>query len=106
MSLDISLSTKCCGVKVHSQNITHNLNKMAEAAGIYNALWHPAQGMTAAELEKAIKPAMLVMYDSPDRFKLFDAANGWGTYDDFMPWLEELLNACADHPNAIVSSDI
>jgi hypothetical protein len=100
------LSTKCCGIELHSQNITHNLNKMAQDAGIYDALWHPGEGMTAAKWAKIIKPAMIVMHESPDRFKAFDASNGWGTYGDFMPWLEQLLTACNKNPDSVVSASI
>ena len=106
MSLDITISTKCCGAQLHWQNITHNLRTMAEQAGIGNALWSPGEGMTASELGKILEPAMVVMYEYPDRFKAFDAANGWGTYDDFMPWLEKLLTACNEHPNAVVTASV
>ena len=29
------------GREIYSRNITHNLNDMAEAAGLYEALWRP-----------------------------------------------------------------
>jgi len=38
MGLDISLMTS-----VYSANITHNLNEMAGAAGIYKYLWRPEE---------------------------------------------------------------
>lgn len=28
------------------------------------------------------------------------AANGWGTYDDFVQWLKKYLEACREHPEA------
>ena len=47
MSLDFRLSVD--GDEVYSRNITHNLNKMAEAAGIYTVLWRPDEnGITKA----------------------------------------------------------
>ena len=44
MSLDVCLKTDVCpfckvGDYVYQANITHNLGKMAEEAGIYKALW-------------------------------------------------------------------
>jgi len=36
----------------------------------------------------------------PKRFKEFDAKNGWGTYDDFLPWLQKYLEACEAYPDA------
>ena len=48
MSLDIWLEIEVDAggkephkVELFSSNITHNLSKMAEEAGIYTALWHP-----------------------------------------------------------------
>jgi len=43
MSLDFSLNSKQGGeeVEVLDKNITHNLNTMADKAGIYNCLWRP-----------------------------------------------------------------
>jgi hypothetical protein len=35
-------------------------------------------------------------------FKMHDAPNGWGTYEQFLPWLEEYLRACEENPDAIV----
>lgn len=30
----------------------------------------------------------------------YDSQNGWGTYDQFLPWLEQLLNACRENSDA------
>lgn len=51
MSLDITLRA-VRPVDVFSSNITHNLNAMAEAAGIYRQIWRPEEiGIkTAVEL--------------------------------------------------------
>jgi len=85
-------------------NITHNLCKMAKEAGIYTKLWHPEEeGITKAQ--EWINPLIMAladMRDRPDHFKKFDAPNGWGTYDDFVPWLQELLDACQAHPDAFI----
>lgn len=103
MSLDISLMEE-----VHSQNITHNLNKMAYEAGIYQALWHPKDcGIwNARELAIKLKPAICDMKDRPEHYKRFDSANGWGTYENFIPWLDRLYIACLENPNARIESDI
>jgi hypothetical protein len=56
MSLDVWLTaTRPC--EVYSDNITHNLGEMADAAGIYKALWRPEEiGITkAAELVPAVQ---------------------------------------------------
>lgn len=44
------------------------------------------------------------MKADPELFRTFDPENKWGSYDDFLPWLEKLLEACREFPNAKVSS--
>ena len=102
MSLDIYLDA-VRRTRIHSQNITHNLNTMADHAGIYEALWHPEPGTLAADLIDLLEKAIVDMKQRPDYYKQFDAENGWGTYDDFVPWLEELLEHCRENPDAEVS---
>jgi len=103
MSLDIWLEEEVV-TEVVSMNITHNLAEMAEEAGIYECLWRPAEvgASVGADLIAPLDRAVAEMTADPDRFRKFDAPNGWGTYDDFLPWLEELLQGCKDHPNARV----
>ena len=70
--------------KLANVNITHNLNKMADAVGLYEVLWKPDEiGITVASqmipfLEKGIKK----LRESPEHYKTFNAPNGWGTYED------------------------
>lgn len=93
MSLDIYLMDR-----VHSQNITHNLASMASAAGIYELLWHPEADTLAEDLIKPLERAIDDMKARYDYYKNFDAENAWGTYEDFLPWLIQLLRACREHP--------
>ncbi len=110
MSLDVYLSpTKCphCGrtAEGYSRNITHNLGKMAREAGIYEACWRPDEaGFTkAAQLIQPLTQGIAMMKSDPARFKALDAPNGWGTFDDFLPWVEDYLAACISMPDADVS---
>jgi len=84
----INLLNEDDGAKeVYSSNITHNLGKMAEAAGIYKALWRPEEiGITRArELIPLLTPALKTLEARPERFKEFDSPNGWGMYEHFVP---------------------
>lgn len=104
MSLDVTLTlTATRKVSVFDANITHNLNKMAEEAGIYIYLWRPVGIKTAAELIEPLKVGVQKMKDDPGHFKQFDAENGWGTYEDFVPWVEKYIAACEENPDAEVS---
>lgn len=93
-------------VELHSQNITHNLNKMAEEAGFYGALWRPEENgiVTATDLLPHLEAGLSKLKSSPQYFKQFDAQNGWGLYVHFVPWLEKLIEACKAHPDAKVEA--
>lgn len=92
--------------QVFSANITHNLNKMAEAAGIYMACWRPDEIpiARAKELIPLLEAGLTRLKEDPERYKAYDAPNGWGTYEHFVPWVEEYLEACKKWPEAKVST--
>jgi len=101
MSLDVSLIA-VRPVEVYARNITHNLNKMAEEAGIYQHLWRPEElGIeTAHELIEPLAGGLARLLKDPDHYRKFDAANGWGVYDDFVPFVKQYLDACIANPDA------
>ena len=100
---------------VYSDNITHNLNAMADAAGIYEALWRPyqlkegynipdgdhdaeykfeeANPVKAREIIPIIEKGLEDMLARPEYYKTFDSPNGWGLYKNFVPFIEEYLGA-------------
>lgn len=114
MGLDVYLyaATSCpncnhplsSGQCVFSANITHNLGRMAAAAGCYEACWRPDEHgiTTAAQVAEKLRPAIAIMKSDPDRFQKLDAENGWGRYIHFVPWLERYLAACEENPTARV----
>jgi hypothetical protein len=135
MSLDVNLERKRWvtydkvnfeedNEELYSANITHNLNKMAGEAGIYEALWRPHRLRTDYDVKEGNHTAELDFEESceieareiipllekgladlkarPEHFKQFDSPNGWGTYVHFVPFVEEYLNACKKYHDAIV----
>ena len=108
--------------EVYRCNITHNLGKMASEAGLYEALWRPyrlkedyiesdfhkeleyeSKTVTLAQeliphLEKGLEDLEM----RPEHFEKFDAPNGWGTYINFVPFVYKYLEACKEHPKAMV----
>jgi hypothetical protein len=109
MSLDVYLSkNKCehCGRSDEgfSANITHNLSFMAAEAGIYQILWRPDENEItyAKQMIKPLRIAIAEMKDEPERFKKHNAPNGWGVYEDFVPWLEKYLAACEANPESTI----
>ena len=83
-------------------NITHNLGKMADAAGIYKALWRPEEiGITkASQLVKPLTDGVHTLVEQPTHFKQFNSMNGWGMYEHFVPFVAEYLEACRNNPDA------
>jgi hypothetical protein len=102
MSLDVSLIED--GKEVFTANITHNLNRMADEAGIYKALWRPEEiGATVADdiIDRLIE-GLEDMSRRPSHYEMFNAENGWGTYNNFLPWVAKYLEACIQHPAATI----
>ena len=103
MSLDITL-TAVRPTSVFDYNVTHNLNKMADAAGIYKHLWRPEElGIKKAEeLIKPLEEGLSLLLSDPERFKKFNPPNGWGDYDGLVKFVSEYLNACRENPDATI----
>ena len=104
MSLDIYL-TAVRPTTVYSGNITHNLNKMADAAGIYKLLWRPEEiGITkASEVIEPLRIGISVLKSDPEKFKKFNPENGWGSYEILVRFAEEYLKSCEENPDADIS---
>lgn len=114
MSLDVYLyepmSCPHCGKDVKSRhelfhaNVTHNVNTIAMAAGIYEPVWRPDEiGLTkAGEIAERLVPGISRLKEEPDKYRALNPPNGWGSYDRFVPWLERYLAACREYPDALV----
>jgi hypothetical protein len=90
--------------EVFWRNITHNLNKMAGEAGIYQHLWRPEElGITkAGELIEPLTKGLELLRSDPDRFKAFNPSNGWGSYEALLEFVSSYLEACTEHPSAVI----
>ena len=90
--------------RLFSSNITHNLGAMAKEAGIYQHLWRPEEiGITKArQLIEPLRAGIALMKSDRERFEKRNAANGWGTYRNFVPFVDGYLAACEDHPDTNV----
>jgi len=101
MSLDFYLKRTQPTV-VFDRNITHNLNTMAQEAGIYEALWRPDEnGYTKAEqIIPILKEGLVKLKSNPNHFERFNSPNGWGLYIHFIPFVEAVLAACEEYPDA------
>ena len=109
MSLDVYLTTRDIDgneleTPVYSANITHNLGKMADKAGIYEALWRPEERgwTTAREIVPVLDAGLARLKADPAHFEQFNALNGWGLYEHFVEFVEAYLAACRKYPSAVI----
>lgn len=105
MSLDVTL-TAVRPTEVFSANITHNLAKMAEAAGIYQHLWRPSE-LNITKAQDLIIPLALGLAKlraNPAEYQQYNAPNGWGKYEHLVSFVEQYMQACMNNPDAEVSA--
>ena len=110
MSLDVYLKdpTATYESTLYNTNITHNLAKMAKEAAIYDVLWQPLHSgfTTASEISDILKSGLVAMLENQDYYRKFDSDNGWGIYDDFIPFIRGYYEACVAYPDAIIEVSV
>lgn len=103
MSLDVTL-IELKPTEVYWANITHNLNTMAKAADLYEALWRPEElGITkASQLIEPLSKGLSNLHKNKDLLEKFNPSNGWGDYYSLVNFVQNYLNACIDNPDSEV----
>lgn len=111
MSLDVDLMV-VQPVSVYTDNITHNLGKMANAVKIgaefgseltlYDVLWRPDEhGFTKAkDIADWLDLAFNLLLSEPETYKQYNPENGWGNYEGLVNFVYKYRNACWDNPEA------
>lgn len=87
---------KIIEIELYWSNITHNLSDMAREAGIYEALWRPHEiGVKKPkDIIKVLTRGLKELKSDPEYYKKYESLNGWGLYNEFIPFIEDYLNAC------------
>lgn len=77
---------------------------MAEEAGLYDVCWRPDEHgfKKAADLIPVLRTGLELLKSDPPRFQKFNPENGWGSYEGFVRWVENYLEACEKDPDADV----
>lgn len=106
LSLDVSLYVPSIDSpdreEVFDYNITHNLGRMADEAGVYDACWRPDEhGWThARDIIPELTLGLAQLVTDPDRFSEFNPTNNWGSYQGLVRFVEAYLEACQKYPDA------
>ncbi len=89
---------------VWHRNITHNLGKMADAAGLYEPLWRPDEiGATHARmLVERLESGLQTLTSDRDKFAALNPENGWGNYDQLVEFALSFLEACRSNPDCTI----
>tara|TARA_R100000935_G_C2821892_1_gene160208 strand:- start:1110 stop:1430 length:321 start_codon:yes stop_codon:yes gene_type:complete len=105
MSLDIDLIEY--GESMWSGNMTHNLNKIAIEAGVYECIWRPDEiGVKyARDNISNLRFALGIFYSKYDELKKLNPSNGWGDIDGLIEVTQDFLKACMEYPEAIIYCD-
>lgn len=107
MSLDVDLMV-VQPVSVYSDNITHNLGKMADnvvlsnGMTLYEVLWRPDEHdlKFARDISNLLDEGWNILLSEPETFRKFTPENGWGSYDGLCNFVYNYRNACWDNPDA------
>jgi hypothetical protein len=104
MSLDVYL-TKVIPRIIYSANITHNLAKMADKAGLYRALWRPEEIEinTASKLIPILEKGIEELKSDPSKYRVYEPDNKWGTYEGLVRFVENYLAACKENPDSEIT---
>jgi len=114
MSLDVDLMVTQ-PVSVFTQNITHNLGKMATAVKIgaefgssltlYDVLWRPDEHgfKFARDIADWLDLGWNILLSDPETYRKYNPENGWGSYDGLCDFVYKYRNACWDNPDAELS---
>lgn len=98
MGLDISLVNKEYLVDM---NITHNLTPMWKKAEIYDALYN-SEYMEAKDILPILIDGLADMVANKEEYEKLNSPNGWGLYENAVPWLAELVEGCKDYPDGVI----
>ena len=105
MGLDVYLKeVKPC--KIWAIGITHNLNTMAEAAGLYECMWRPEEMdiTLASQMIHPLRCGIAVLKHDKEKLEKMNPENGYGSYDSLLRVAEKYLAACEENPNATVEA--
>jgi hypothetical protein len=84
--------------------LTHNLNKVCDAVGIYELLWNPDKnGIDKANLLiNSLEVALDKLKKNSDDLKKLYPENEFGTQESLLNFISAYLDACRKNPTATI----
>jgi hypothetical protein len=106
MSLDLSIAPNSCkhcgkGDDTLEFNYTYNVSQMWYEIYPDDEGMVQLDGMTGQEAAPKIQKAIEEMLSKPAKMKKFQPANGWGSYEGFLQFLKDVLEACKECPDGV-----
>lgn len=108
---------------VFEKNITHNLGEMAQAFGLYEAIWRPYRLLPGYKKEMPydqerkfeegnivyanmiidhIKNGLTSLVLNPSEAKTYNPDNGWGSYEGLVTFTIEYLENLENYPESAI----
>lgn len=86
---------------IFETNMTHNLTGLWSFIKVYDALYMSDKELAGEHLG-ALEVGLDFMIEHEKECREFDAPNGWGTYDQALPWLQSVVEAFRRFPKATI----
>lgn len=109
MSYDISFKAKLEGVDQWVCvgdpfiNFTSNTaNMIKEVCGSYPSQWN---GKKCSDMYPILMQGASLLNNDPQKYKQFEAKNGWGTVNSTRDFLMDVADNCQKYPTAILEVD-
>jgi len=105
MSADYYIHCSGCGERINL-NVTFNLSEMLAAAGFPahdgRADWEALVGLTGRDAEATLSLVSANLRETPDKYKLMNPPNGWGSYTGALAFIEEFASLCRLNPDSVI----
>lgn len=107
MGLSVYLVDKY-GDEKYSRGVTHNLSGMANAVSedFYKALWHPEEigAKYAKDIINILTTNIKELSNNQEKYKKYNAPNGWGDIYGLLSFTEEYLEACIKYSDCEIKT--
>jgi hypothetical protein len=92
-------------VNVFSENQTNSLTPMAKECGAYELIWRPGENgyKVAKDITEKLEHSLELLKGDPEKYRTSNPPNHWGSYGGLIAFLQNILAACREYPEAEIS---